>query len=101
MIDMVPKAIMLNLVQYVLIYMSSPASSFTVRAFFLHVLADIPRTKCNANCWKICTERILSTTCSRKVTLPFADGKNASRWSSHWAKPAKLSVKFSKRFWLV
>lgn len=48
MIDMVPKAVMYTLVQYV---------SYTPIAFqiYLHSLTDSPKTRCSANFSKTCT----------------------------------------------
>lgn len=55
MIDMVPKAIMLNLVQYV--------SLIFKRGRWLTGVADLPRTRCKRSFWRTCTARASSTTC--------------------------------------
>lgn len=89
MIDMVPKAIMLTLVQYV-----SAAQCWWRTA---DTSTGLPRMKCSENCWRTCTRRIPWTNCSRRATLLFAGGRSASRWSSRSPKPVRLSAKCSER----
>lgn len=92
MIDMVPKAIMYTLVQYV----------FTYRILFLFWMfywpfPDSPRMRCNASCSRTCTARTNWTSCSRRVTTPSADEKSANRWWRAFLVPARLSARCSKR----
>lgn len=106
MIDMVPKAIMLTLVQYVSLFLllfepptlqnmkDCPLTFACVCALRL----DSQRMKCNANSWSKCTVRRNSTICSRRATTQCADARSASRWSRVWARPTRLSVRCSSRF---
>ena len=90
MIDMVPKAIMYTLVQYV----------FTYRVLFWKVywpFPDSPRMRCNASYSRTCTARTNWTSCSKRVTTRSADEKSANRWWRVFLVPARLSARCSKR----
>lgn len=90
MIDMVPKAIMLTLVQYV--FSNLLAYGLT----FANSLTDLPRRQCSRSSWRTCTGLMSWTSFSRKATTPLAGGRSASKWSSRWDEPLRLSARCSK-----
>lgn len=99
MIDMVPKAIMLNLVQYVFV-LSDFLQYPSVRRADMYIKGT-PKMKCSASSWKICTAPARLTTYSRKATTLYEGGRNACRWLSRYRKRARLSARFSKGHVLV
>lgn len=90
MIDMVPKAIMYTLVQYV-------PCRFAYLGSYADCILGSPRMRCSVNCSRICIATRNSTTCSRKAITRSADGKSASRWWRVCLAPARLSARCSNR----
>ena len=90
MIDMVPKAVMYTLVQWVVLFFS---------ASYLDT-NDIPvgsrRTQCSQNCSSRCIATMNWTTCWRRVTTPSVGGRSASKWLRVLAVPARLSARFNR-----
>lgn len=76
MIDMVPKAIMLNLVAYV----PRKERELSVGLDVLTTLIDSPRMRCSASSSRTCTGRQSWTTSSRRATTRSGGGRSASRW---------------------
>lgn len=79
MIDMVPKGIMLNLVQYV-----------ESADLFANLVGPAKR-RCKRSCWKISTRVTSLTNCSRKATIPYNAARSVRVWSLLCYKPAKSS----------
>lgn len=88
MIDMVPKAIMYTLVEYV---------SRRFLPWMMLTSLDSPRTRCSVSCSRTCTVTPNSTTCSRRATTRSAGGKNASRWWRVCLVPARLLARCSSQ----
>lgn len=93
MIDMVPKAIMLTLVQSV----DLTPQVFPHWALTTHT--DTQKTKCSASSSSKCTAPTSSTTCSRRASTRRGGGKSACRWWRAWARRRRLSGRCSR--WLV
>lgn len=91
MIDMVPKAIMLTLVQYV-----QPVIRWSlVQRMLTRLSTDLQRTRCSPSSWRICTAKARWTSCSRRATTLCAAERSASKWSSRCRGRPRSSARCS------